>query len=73
MFFKTEFLCNSRGYPEISFVDQAGHELNRDHPISASQLLGLKMCSNTAQLFNLYLRCLNGSGIAQAGFECIYS
>jgi hypothetical protein len=39
-------LC-SPGCPGTHFVDQAGLEL-RNPPVSASQVLGLKMCATTA-------------------------
>jgi hypothetical protein len=42
-FIKTGFLC-SPGCPETHFVDQAGLEL-RNLPASASQVLGLKVCT----------------------------
>ena len=38
---------SSPGCPGILFVDQAGLEL-RDSPVSASQVLGLKVCATTA-------------------------
>jgi hypothetical protein len=40
----------SPGYPGTHSVDQAGLEL-RNSPASASQVLGLKACATTAQLF----------------------
>ena len=43
------FLCSS-GCPGTHSVDQAGLEL-RNPPASASQVLGLKACTTTAQLF----------------------
>jgi hypothetical protein len=46
-FFETAFLC-SLGCPGTPFVDQAGLKL-RDLPASASQVLGLKACTTTAQ------------------------
>jgi hypothetical protein len=44
-FFETGFFCNP-GCPGTHFVDQAGLEL-RNPPASASQVLGLKVCSTT--------------------------
>jgi hypothetical protein len=44
-------LCSS-GYLGTSSVDQAGLEL-RDPPPSASQVLGLKMCTTPSQLILL--------------------
>jgi hypothetical protein len=41
-------LCNP-GCPGTHFVDQAGLEL-RNLPVSASQVLGSKVCATTAQL-----------------------
>ena len=38
---------NSLGYPGISSVDQAGLKLLKDSPVSASQVLALKMCAAT--------------------------
>jgi hypothetical protein len=46
-------LC-SPGCPGTHSVDQAGLEL-RNPPASASQVLGLKACTTTAQLFWLVL------------------
>jgi hypothetical protein len=46
-FFKTGFLC-SPGCPGTHFVNQAGLEL-RNLPASASQVLGLKVCTTTAR------------------------
>ena len=40
-------LC-SPGYPGTHFVDQTGLEL-RNLPASASQVLGLKVCTTTTQ------------------------
>jgi hypothetical protein len=45
---ETGFLC-SPGCPGTHFVDQAGLEL-RDPPASASQVLGLKVCTTTVWL-----------------------
>jgi hypothetical protein len=42
-------LCSS-GCPGTHFVDQAGLEL-RNSPASLSQVLGLKACATTTQLF----------------------
>jgi hypothetical protein len=44
-------LC-SPGYPGTHSVDQAGLKL-RNPPASVSQVLGLKACDNTAQLYIL--------------------
>jgi hypothetical protein len=41
------------GCPGTHFVDQAGLEL-RNPPASASQVLGLKACATTAQLWVLF-------------------
>jgi hypothetical protein len=46
----------SRGCPGTHFVDQAGLEL-RNLPASASQVLGLKVCTTTAQLKVTLLVC----------------
>jgi hypothetical protein len=46
-------LCSS-GYPGTHSVDQAGLEL-RNLPASASQVLGLKACATTAQLYITYI------------------
>jgi hypothetical protein len=40
----------SPGYPGTHFIDQADLEL-RNPPVSASQVLGLKACATTAQLY----------------------
>jgi hypothetical protein len=45
-FFETGFLCVALAV----LVDQAGLDL-RNSPASASQVLGLKACANTARLF----------------------
>jgi hypothetical protein len=46
-------LC-SPGCPGTHFVDQAGLEL-RNPPASASQVLGLKVCTTAAR----WIQCLN--------------
>ena len=46
VFFKTGFFLCSPGCPGTHSVDQAGLKL-RDLPVSASQVLGLKMCTPT--------------------------
>jgi hypothetical protein len=48
-------LC-SPGCPGTHSVDQAGLEL-RNLPASASQVLGLKVCTTTAQLVGLFQAC----------------
>jgi hypothetical protein len=48
--FETGFLLCSPGCPGTHFVDQAGLEL-RNLPVSASQVLGLKACTTTAQQY----------------------
>jgi hypothetical protein len=48
LFFETAFLCVALSGDNS--VDQAGLEL-RNPPASASQVLGLKACATTAQLF----------------------
>jgi hypothetical protein len=50
-FFETGFLY-STGCPGTHFVDQSGLEL-RNPPASASRVLGLKVCANTAGLLVL--------------------
>jgi len=47
-FFRDRVSLYSPGCPETHFVDQAGLEL-RNPPISASQVLGLKVCATTAR------------------------
>jgi hypothetical protein len=55
-FFQDRVSLYSPGYPGTHFVDQAGLQL-RSLPASASQVLGSKACTTTAQLkmdgFNL--------------------
>jgi hypothetical protein len=48
------FLCVA-GCPGTHSVDHAGLEL-RNAPASASQMLGLKVCTTTAQLKILFFR-----------------
>ena len=48
----------SPGYPGTHSVDHAGLEL-RNLPASTSQVLGLKACTTTAQLKNLFLILAN--------------
>ena len=48
-FFRDWVSLYSPGCPGTHFVDQAGLEL-RNPPASASQVLGLKACTTTAQL-----------------------
>jgi hypothetical protein len=43
----------SLGCPGTHFVDQAGLKL-RHPPVSASQVLGLKVCTTTAQLVSVF-------------------
>ena len=50
----TVSLC-SPGCPGIHFVDQAGFEL-RNPPASASQVLGLKVCTTTPGMLFHYCR-----------------
>jgi hypothetical protein len=59
----------SPGYPGTHFVDQADLEL-RNPPVSASQVLGLKACANTAQRFLVFLNyCLDALKLARkSGF-----
>jgi hypothetical protein len=47
------FLRQGPGCPGTHFVDHAGLEL-RNPPVSASQVLGLKVCATTAWLFRLF-------------------
>jgi hypothetical protein len=49
-------LC-SPGCPGIHSIDQAGFEL-RNPPVSASQVLGLKLCATTAWLVLNFMICL---------------
>jgi hypothetical protein len=59
-FFRDRVSLCSPGCPGTHFVDQAGLEL-RNPPASASQVLGLKACTTTAQLllpFNYVCLCL---------------
>jgi hypothetical protein len=53
-FFQDRVSLYSPGCPGTHFVDQAGLEL-RNSPASASQVLGLKVCTTTAQLLFIYL------------------
>jgi hypothetical protein len=67
-FFETGFLCIVLAGTQ--FVDQAGLEL-RNPPVSAFQVLGLKACATTAQLY-IYLKLFVSwkvflSSIAMAG------
>jgi hypothetical protein len=57
--FETGFRVSqcSPGHPGTLSVDQAGLEL-RDPLASASQMLGLKMCTTTARLFGLSFQSL---------------
>jgi hypothetical protein len=48
-FFQDRVSLCSPGCPGTHFVDQAGLEL-RNLPLSASQMLGLKVCATTARL-----------------------
>jgi hypothetical protein len=48
-FFEMGFLCIVLDCPETHSVDQAGFVV-RDPPVSASQVLGLKMCATTPWL-----------------------
>jgi hypothetical protein len=48
-FFRDRVSLYSLGCPGTHFVDQAGLKL-RDPPASASQVLGLKVCTTTARL-----------------------
>jgi hypothetical protein len=51
--FETGFLCVALAVLELTFVDQAGLKL-RNPLASASQVLGLKVCTTTAQLFHSF-------------------
>jgi hypothetical protein len=60
---ETGFVC-SPGCPGIHSIDQAGLEL-RNPPTSASQVLGLKVCTTTPgknvffkDLFILFFNCM---------------
>jgi hypothetical protein len=53
VFFETGFLCIALAV--LDFVDHAGLEL-RNPPAFASQVLGLKACTTTAQLLLCFLR-----------------
>jgi hypothetical protein len=55
-FFNRVFLC-SPGCPETHSVDQADLEL-RNPPASASQVLGLKVCTTTAWLSPHFLHMI---------------
>jgi hypothetical protein len=65
LFFETGFLC-SPGCPGTHFVDQAGLEL-RNPPASASQVLGLKVCSTTPGLSSSF------KGKKVAGWNSLFS
>jgi hypothetical protein len=52
--FSRQGFSDSLGCPGTHFVDQAGLEL-RNPPVSASQVLGLKACTTTAQLKNVFV------------------
>jgi hypothetical protein len=47
LFFKDKVSLWSLGWPKIHYLDQAGLELTRDPPASASWVLGLKACATT--------------------------
>ena len=49
-FFGDRVSLYNPGCPGTCSVDQAGLELTRDLPASASQVLGLKVCATTTQL-----------------------
>jgi hypothetical protein len=54
-FIETGFLCVALAVPRTHSVDQAGLEL-RNPPASASQVLGLQACINTARPPLAFLR-----------------
>jgi hypothetical protein len=54
LFFQDRVSLSSPGCPGTHSVDQAGLEL-RNPPASASQVLGLKVCTTTAQLLGTFL------------------
>jgi hypothetical protein len=49
LFFRDRVSLYSPGCPGTHFIDQTGLEL-RNPPASASQVLGLKMCTTTVRL-----------------------
>ena len=48
--FLWQFLCSIEACPGTSSVDHAGLNTHRDPPLSASQMLGLKVCTTTTWL-----------------------
>jgi hypothetical protein len=57
VFFPDRVSLCSPGCPGTHSIDQAGLEL-RNLPASASQVLGLKVCTTTAQLKNYFYLCV---------------
>ena len=64
-FFGDRVSLYSPGRPGTYPVDQAGLEL-RDPPASASQVLGLKACTTTAQPVIIFKTCLYRDTIGSA-------
>ena len=54
--FRDRVSLHSPGCPETHFVDQAGLEIHRNLPASASRMLGLKACTTTPGFFFFFLR-----------------
>jgi hypothetical protein len=68
--FRDRVSLYSLGCPGTHFVDQAGLEL-RNPPVSASQVLGLKVCATTARLSATFLMFETASHVSQAVLELL--
>jgi hypothetical protein len=75
LFFPDRVSLYSLGCPGTHFVDQAGLEL-RNPPVSASQVLGLKVCATTAWppfyfYFILFFVCMFCLHVFMPPLECL--
>jgi hypothetical protein len=59
LFFRDRVSLCSPGCPGTHSVDQAGLELRRNPPASASQVLGLKVCATTPGSHTVKIICLS--------------